>query len=133
MSRASKGTSQIGLNLDGLTAVHWLAILFAAITGVIHLIVSIPALPGALGIAFVLAGLGFFGAIVLLLYTSGRYRLWLYVAGIPYTLAQVILYYIIVEPASIDDMTSLELVDKTVQLLLIVLLLYLAYTERDAR
>ncbi|MFW6153071.1 MAG: DUF7475 family protein [Halobacteriota archaeon] len=132
MSVTDTAGGELGWNLDSLTAIHWLAILLAGITGVIHLYISIDALPGGLGIAFVLAGLGFFGAIVLFLYTSGRYRRWLYIAGIPFVLLQIVLYYVYNEPSTLGDMATVDVVDKVVQVVLVLVLAYLLYVERDA-
>lgn len=80
---------------------------------------------------FLLAGLGFFGAIGLILVTKGAYRHLLYAAGIPYTLAQMIGYFVVEQPQSLADISTLALVDKIAQTLLIVLLAYLFYTEWD--
>lgn len=131
MSVPDTASAELGWNLDSLTAIHWLVILLAAITGAIHLYISIDALPGGLGIAFVLAGLGFFGAIVLFLYTRGRYRRWLYIVGIPYTLVQIVLYYVYNEPASLADMATVDVLDKVVQVVLVLVLVYLLYVERE--
>lgn len=131
MSVPDAASAELGWNLDSLTAIHWVAILLAAITGVIHLYISIDALPGGLGIAFVLAGLGFFGAIALFIYTSGRYRRWLYAVGIPYTLVQIVLYYVYNEPASLADMATVDVLDKIVQVVLVLVLAYLLYVERE--
>lgn len=73
----------IGFEIESFTVVHWAAILLAAVTGVVHLYLfwneGWP--------PFLLGGLGFFGAIVLLLFNV--FRKWLYALGIPYTLAHI--------------------------------------------
>lgn len=115
----------IGLNLETLGGVHTLAIGLAAITGAIHLYLFVD--EGFL--PFLLAGAGFFGAIGLMAVTKGSYRHLLYLAGIPYTLAQMGAYYAVEQPASLADVSTIALVDKTVQAVLIVVLAYLFYVE----
>jgi hypothetical protein len=104
------------LRTASLTPLHWLAVALAALTGLIHV---------GIGIQFgdvllLLAGLGFFGAIVLFLLDVNR-RL-LYLAGVPYTGLQFVLYFVqnwpnVVSPAGI--------LDKVVQLALVVALVVL--------
>jgi hypothetical protein len=109
-----------------LTAVHWIALALAALTGAIHLLLA-AVYPGlALRVSFLLAGLGFFGAIGLFLLDYRR-RL-LYLLGVPFTGAQVVLWYVIVQPTP-GTLYALDAVDKTAQILLIALLAYLYATE----
>lgn len=108
------------LETSSLTRLHWLAIGLATITGVIHV---------GIGIQFsdpllLLAGLGFFGAIVLALFDVKR-RL-LYLVGIPYTAIQLVMYFVrnwpnVISPAGV--------VDKIVQVSLIVVL-YMLYRQQ---
>lgn len=114
-----------GVNMETLGGLHWAAIGLAAFTGAVHLYLYFD--QGFL--PFLLAGLGFFGAIGLILVTKGSYRHLLYAAGIPYTLAQMIAYFVVEQPQSLADITTLAIVDKIAQTLLIVLLAYLFYTE----
>lgn len=81
----------LGMQTATLTGLHWLGIGLAAVTGVIHLVLGTNFLPSRLGISFLLAGGGFFGAIVLVLY--GVRRRLLYVVGIPYTAVQLVAWY----------------------------------------
>lgn len=107
---------------DSLSGIHWLAIVLAAVSGVIHLVLGVQFFPGIQPISFILAGLGFFGAIVLFLLDYRR-RL-LYLIGIPFTGLQVILYLWLnqrVNPA----ISPIEGIDKAAQLLLIVILVVL--------
>lgn len=67
-----------------LTPIHWSALALAAVTGTIHLYLY--ATEGWL--PFLLAGAGFFGAIGLF-FLLKDYRRYLYLVGIPYTLAQI--------------------------------------------
>lgn len=49
------------IHTDGLTREHWIAVVLAAITGVIHLYLSTIHFPNPLGLSFLFAGLGFLG------------------------------------------------------------------------
>lgn len=103
-----------------LTRLDWIAIVLALVTGAVHLLLGVGFLPGPLGVAFVLAAAGFFGAIVLVLLDYRR-RL-LYLLGIPYTGGQVVLWYALNRPTGVADLSTAEAVDKTAQVLLIVVL-----------
>ena len=100
--------------------IHWVAIVLAAVTGLVH--VYLYTTQGFL--LFLLAGLGFFGAIGLLLILPSL-RKWLYGVGVPYTLAQIVGWYTMEQPASLGDISTLALADKTVQIALIAVLLLL--------
>ncbi|WP_231184269.1 hypothetical protein [Haladaptatus sp. DYF46] len=109
---------------DGLTSLDYVGILLAAITGLIHLYEGVEDLgEGIFGILFILAGLGFFGAIVLL--WMGFNRRVLYPVGIAYTGIQFAAYFGLRWPNVYEP---LGLVDKLVQLLLIVVLFLLWQT-----
>lgn len=112
---------------DTLGTEHWAAIVLAAITGVVHLVLGVRGFPSAFGISFVLAGLGFFGAILLFLLNVRR-RL-LYLIGIPFTGIQFVLYFVLNWP---DVVAPAGIGDKVVQLLLIVLLIRLYRREEDS-
>lgn len=79
-------------------------------------------------IPFLLTGLGFYGEIELIL-TLPAYRPWLYAAGIPNTLAQMVGWYVVEQPAGPGDVSGQAAFDKLVQLLLIVLL-FMLYRAR---
>lgn len=108
------------LETESLTPLHWLAIMLAIITGVTHLVLGIQFFPGTQPVAFLLAGLGFFGAVVLFLLDYRRELL--YVLGVPFVALQIILWLWLnqrVQPA----ISPVEAIDKSVQVLLIVLLI----------
>jgi hypothetical protein len=93
----------------------YLATVLAAITGLIHLYEGIEHLGGdPIAIWFLLAGLGFFGAIVL--FWAGFTQTLLYAVGIVFTGIQVIAYFVINWP---DVVFALGIVDKIVQVVLI--------------
>lgn len=124
------------LETKSFTGLHWLAVVLAAVTGLIHLFLGVTGLLGSevigtgLGIAFLLAGLGFFGWIWLVL-VDYRRRL-LYAAGIPYTAIQIVLWYAF-NFDSVSDMLAnagtMGYVDKVVQVVLIVVLAVLYLRE----
>jgi len=118
---------RLGLRTGTLTGLHWIGIAAAAVTAAIHLLLGVKLFPGALGISFLLAGLGFLGAIALVLLDYRRQTI--YRIGIPYTLAQIALWYYInfaAGPKSFPaDVGTLGAVDKVVQVVLIVVLVLL--------
>lgn len=107
------------LETDSLTRLHWLGVVLAVVTGIVHLVFGFMAVPSPLGVSFVLAGLGFFGAVVLLL-VDYRRRL-LYLVGIPFTAVQVVLFFVLNWP----NLGPGGIADKVVQLALIVVLVRL--------
>lgn len=99
---------------ESLGQLHWLAVVFVAITGAIHLFAGI-----AEGrIPVLLAGVGYGGALVLF-FANYRRRL-LYLIGIPYTAVQIPIWLI-----AKSEYGTIDYVDKAVQVLLILVLLYL--------
>ena len=114
------------IETESLTSMHWVAIVLAAITGAIHLGMGIMFFPGVQPISFILAGLGFFGAIVLVLINYRRREL--YLLGIPFTALQIVLYLWINQRAD-PAISPLEAIDKVAQVLLIVILFVLYRRE----
>lgn len=114
------------LETESLTPVHWLAIVLAVITGAIHLVLGIQFFPGAQPVAFLLAGLGFLGAVVLFLFDYRRRVL--YVVGVPFVALQIGLWLWLnqrVQPA----ISPVEAIDKSAQVILIGLLIVLYRRE----
>lgn len=111
------------VSTENVTGLEWLAAGLVVVTGSIHLILGLAFLPDPIAVAFVLAGLGFAGALVLF-YLGIRRRL-LYVLGVPFVVAQIVAWLVIARPAGIGDIGPLEAVDKVVQVALIVVLLVL--------
>lgn len=107
-----------------LTAVHWFALGLAAVTGAIHLYLYVT----DSWLPFLLAGVGFFGAVGLFL-ALPRFRRLVYVAGVPFTAAQVAAY--LQFPMG---PLGLAVLDKVVQVALILALGYLFVVDgRRAR
>jgi hypothetical protein len=114
------------IQTESLTPLHWGAVALAAITGVIHFVLGVRFIsafgPRLQPILFVLAGLGFFGAIALFLVDYRRRQL--YIAGVGFTALQIVLWLWLnqrVQPA----LSPIEIIDKTAQVLLIAALLVL--------
>ena len=111
----------IGFDVGSLTTLDWVAIVLAAITGAVHLYLY--TMEG--WIPFLLAGLGFYGAVALLIVLPG-YRHYLYPLGALFTAAQIVGYVLLpLGPL------WLGVGDKIVQVLLILVLLQL-YRRTDA-
>lgn len=119
---ATESTSRF--ETESLETIHWAAIVLAAITGIIHLVLGVRFISTPLGISFILAGLGFFGGIVLFLLNVRR-RL-LYLVGALFTGVQVVLYVAFNWP---DILSPGGVIDKIVQLVLIALLVILYRRE----
>jgi hypothetical protein len=124
------------LRTETLGGLHWAAIGAAAVTAVIHLFLGVTGLLGGgpigpgLGASFLLAGLGFVGAIALVL-VDYRRRL-LYAVGIPFTGIQIVLWYYLnyaVGPRSLPQIGPIDAVDKLAQVVLIALLVVLYRRE----
>jgi hypothetical protein len=106
------------LALETVTPLHWAGVVLAAITGVLHLVLTVQLGLGSLvglGGSFLVAGVGFFagaGAVV-----ADYRRRQFYLLGIPFTAGQIVLWYVLNDP-SFSGVT-LGIVDKVVQVALI--------------
>jgi hypothetical protein len=130
----STGPAGVTLHTEQLGALHWVGVLAALVSAAVHLLLGFRMLPSVLGVSFVLAGLGFLAGVGLVV--LGRYRRVVYAAGIPFTLAQIVLWYVLnfadgskVFPA---DIGALGVVDKLVQVVLVVVLVVLL-ARRESR
>jgi len=118
-----------GLELDvtSLTGLHWLGIVAAVVSAAVHLLLGVRMLPSAMGISFVLAGLGFLGGIALVLVDYRRRAV--YAVGIPFTLVQVLLWYYVnfvsLGKSFPADVGTLGAVDKLAQVVLLAVLVAL--------
>lgn len=122
-------TGGLTLQTDSLTAVHWVGVVLALVSGVIHLYLGVNFLSSPLGIAFVLAGLGFVGAVALVLLDVRRPLV--YLVGVPFTGLQIAVWYQVqVAQRGLLNLGPLDYVDKAAQVLLVVILLYLIREER---
>ena len=108
-----------GYRRETTTPIHWAAFGLSEVTGVIHLYLYYQqANP-----AFLFAGVVFLGAVVAGLLNV--YRRALYAIGVPFTAGQIVIWAVMGMP----DM-SIAVVDKPVQVALIVLLAYLFVNEK---
>lgn len=110
----------ISLQTESLTGLHWLAIVLSVVSGVIHLVLGVSFAPEPLGISFLLAGVAFLVAVVLVLVDVRRRQL--YLLGIPFTALQVVLYFVVNWP---DVVSPIGIVDKVAQVVLIAALVVL--------
>jgi len=117
MKAQDKSSSRIG----SLTRIQWLAVALIVVTGVLHVYAGV--VEGRIPVA--LAGVGYAGALVLFLFDYRR-RL-LYALGIPYTAVQFPLWIV-----AKSEYGMVDYVDKAVQAVLIVVLLYLYANTRSA-
>ena len=105
-----RSASRIG----SLTRLQWIAVGLVAITGVLHVFAGV--VEGRIPVT--LAGVGYAGALVLF-FLDYRRRL-LYLVGIPYTAVQFPLWIV-----AKSEYGMVDYVDKAVQAVLILVLLYL--------
>ena len=105
---------------ESLTTLHWLALALVLATGVVHVYAG--AVEGRIPVA--LAGVGFLVAVGLFL--ANYRRPLLYLVGIVYTAVQLPLWYVV----KAGEYTALGYVDKAIQVVLIVLLVYLYWRQR---
>jgi hypothetical protein len=130
-SMATAETQQLELSTGSLSGLHWVGVLTALVSAVIHLLLgvrmSISMSPSGMSISFILAGLGFLGGIVLVLLDYRRRTV--YAIGIPFTAIQIILWYYInfaAGPKSFPaDIGTLGAVDKIAQVVLVAVLVVL--------
>ena len=91
MGTAETATSSF--RTESLGPTHWVGIVAALVSGAVHLYLGVAFLPSGLGVSFLLAGAGFVGAVVLVL-VDYRRRL-VYAVGVPFTLVQIVLWYVL--------------------------------------
>jgi len=124
---SATGRRGLGLETESLTGLHWVGVVLALVSGAIHLVLGANFFPEPLGISFLLAGLGFLGAVALLLLDVRR-RL-LYAVGVPYVAVQVVLWYYLNFAAGSKafpaDVGTMGAVDKVAQVVLVAVLIAL--------
>lgn len=124
---ATSEAQQPAVDIGSLNGLHWVGIVAALITAAVHLRLGLGGLPLPLRVSFLLAGLGFLGGVALVLLDYRRRTV--YAVGIPFTLVQIVLWYVLnftgggkSFPA---DVGTLGAVDKVAQVLLIAVLVVL--------
>ncbi|WP_267643172.1 DUF7475 family protein [Haloarchaeobius amylolyticus] len=122
---ASVSTRLVG-RYRSMSTLESVAVLLVLVTALVHLYEGVEDFnEGVLGILFLLAGLGFLGAIVLFFLDFPR--LPLYIVGIFYTGLQFVLYFVLRWPEVYD---TLGVFDKAVQFVLMLVLVELFRSER---
>ena len=120
-------TEGLTLRTGSLGWVHWVGILAALVSAGIHILLGIGLFPSGMGISFILAGLGFLGAIGLVLIEYRRRSV--YAVGIPFVLVQIVLWYVInfvyMSKAFPADIGTLGALDKIAQVVLLGVLIAL--------
>lgn len=120
---ATEARPTFELRTETLTSMHWIAVVLALVTGAVHLYLAAGFIPEPMGFAFLVAALGFFGAIVAFLIDYRRKLL--YILGIPFTAGQIAAWYVVNAP----DFSTIGIGDKVVQVLLIVVIAVLYRRE----
>lgn len=110
----------VGFDAEKMSWAHWLGAVLAAVTGVIHVFLYV----NEGFVPFLFAGVVFLAAVVALL--LNLYRRLLYVIGIPFTAGQIVMW-------AAQGMPNMDiaLIDKPVQAVLILLLVYLFLNEDE--
>ncbi|WP_136592289.1 DUF7475 family protein [Salinigranum halophilum] len=112
----------VSLDTDSLTTLHWVGIALAAVSAVVHLVLGVRFLPGAFGISFLVATVGFavgIGAVLV----NYRRRLF-YLVGVPFTAGQVVIFAVTVVQG-INELGPIAIVDKAAQVGLVAVLVVL--------
>lgn len=112
------------VDFDALGPLHYLGVIAALVSGLIHLRLGVNFAPSGLGLSFIFAGVVFLAAsaAVVANYRRGLiYRL-----GIPFTLGQIVLWYYVNFAAGGKsfpaDVGTLGALDKVAQVVLVAVL-----------
>jgi len=123
----STDTSTLSPEPGSLNALAYVGIIAAVVSAVIHLRLGVGFIDSPLGISFILAGLGFFAAVALVLINYRRRTV--YAVGIPFTAIQIVLWYVFNfaagDKAFPADVGTLGAIDKIAQVVLIAVLVVL--------
>ena len=111
------------LKIDSIPVLGWIALGLAFVTGVLHIYAGV--VEGRIPVT--LAGVGFLAAIGL--YLVDYRRPLLYLVGVVYTAVQIPLWYVV----KAGEFTTVGYVDKAVQVVLVVLLVYLYWQTRTTK
>ena len=123
----STDTGGLSVDTESLGGLAYVGIVAAIISGLIHLRLGVGFIDSPLGISFILAGLGFLGAVALVVLNYRR-RL-VYAVGIPFTAIQIVLWYVFNfvagDKAFPAEVGTLGAIDKIAQVVLIAVLVIL--------
>lgn len=107
------------LDTASLTGIQWIAVALALVTGLIHLLVGVNRGQPSL----VLAGVGFAVGVTLFLANYRHHTL--YLLGSGFVALQIVLWLVFQQ----GEYTLIGFVDKTIQVLLLAILVYLARSQ----
>jgi len=116
-------TTRSRVETGPLSSLHLVGVALAAITGVLHLYLAALFVPSPMGLSFLVAGVGFLAGCAAVV--AGYRRPLVYLLGIPFTLGQVVAWYVVNAP----DFSALGYVDKAVQVGLVAVLVVLYRRE----
>jgi hypothetical protein len=120
-------TESSALETESLSPTHWVGIAAAAVSGLVHLRLGVSFAPSGLGISFLLAGVAFLVAAVLVLVDYRRRTV--YAVGVPFVLVQIVAWYYLNFAAGSKsfpaDVGTLGAVDKVAQVILVAVLVAL--------
>lgn len=116
-------TTQSRVETGSLSRLHLIGILLAGVSGVLHLYLGALFVPSPMGISFVVAGIGFLAGCAAVV--ANYRRPLVYLLGIPFTLGQVVAWYVVNAP----DFSTLGYVDKAAQIGLVAVLVALYRRE----
>lgn len=124
---ATTESEGLALHTESLGGLHWIGILAALVSAGVHVRLGVGMFPSTLGISFLLAGVGFLGAVALVLIDYRRRAV--YAVGIPFTLVQIVLWYVVNfangPKAFPGDVGTLGAIDKIAQAVLLAVLVVL--------
>ncbi|WP_418285110.1 DUF7475 family protein [Halorubrum sp. DTA46] len=110
--------------VESLTALHWVGIAAAAVTGAVHLYLGVQ-IGGTFGTAFLVATAGFAAGIAAVVLDYRRTVV--YLLGIPFTAGQIVMWYAFND---VPPVPPIEIADKAAQIVLVVVLAALFRRER---
>lgn len=122
------------LDLASLSLIHYISITLALVSAYIHLLLGYRIGLTSLGISFIAASIIFLIGIVLVL--AGFHRSKVYITGAIFVIGQIILW-IWMNSITLEmiphGLGNLETVDKTTQIILSILLIYLWTIENNTK
>lgn len=113
------------LGTGSLTTLHWVGIVAAVTTAAVHLVLGVQDLFGGFGTLFLISTVGFLAGIAAVV--VGYRRRLVYLLGLPFTAGQIVLWFALNQP--IPPISTVELVDKLAQMVLVVVLVVLLMSE----
>jgi hypothetical protein len=117
------------LHPRSLALLRWTGVIAALASAGVHFLLGVRMFPDGLGISFLVAGLGFLAGIALVLADVRRRAV--YALGIPFTLGQIVLWYLFNFTGDgksfPGDIGTLGAIDKIAQVILIIVVAVLLW------